>query len=134
VALLGTVRQDGSPRISPIEPHLHAGELLIAAMAWSQKAADLKRDPRYVLHSIVTGPDTGEPEFKLYGSAIRSDHASHRSLAGAWWSGYSADVAQIFELRLGAVVYVTWDTTAQLMMVDRWSSRGGHTQYQRNYP
>jgi hypothetical protein len=134
VAMLGTVRQDGSPRISPIEPHVHAGELLIAAMAWSQKAADLRRDPRYVLHSPVTGPDTGEAEFKLYGSAVQSDLGSHRLVAGAWWSGHPADAALIFELHLDAAVYVSWDFSAQLMVVDRWSIRRGHAQYQRSYP
>lgn len=62
VALLGTLRLDGSPRISPIEPYLADGQLLIGAMAWSQKAADLRRDPRHVLHSAVTGPHNGEGE------------------------------------------------------------------------
>jgi hypothetical protein len=134
LAMLGTVRQDGSPRISPIEPSVHAGELLIAAMAWSQKASDLRRDPRYVLHSLVTGPDTGEAEFKLYGSAVLSEHGMHRSVPEAWWSGYPADVALIFELRLDAAVYVTWDTSAQLMMVERWSVPRGCTRYERSYP
>src|SRR5262249_14407039 len=69
VAMLGTVRPVGSPRISPVEPCLEGGQLLIGAMAWSRKAADLHRDPRYVLHSVVTGPDTGEGELKLHGSA-----------------------------------------------------------------
>lgn len=36
------------------------GQLLVGAMAWSRKADDLPRDPRYVLHSAVTGPDNGE--------------------------------------------------------------------------
>jgi hypothetical protein len=134
LAMLGTVRHDGSPRISPIEPHLHAGVLLIGAMTWSQKAADLRRDPRYVLHSLVTGPDTGEPEFKLYGSAVQSADASHRSVAGAWWSGYPANAALVFELRLDAAVYVTWDTGAQLMIVEQWSIRRGYAQHQRRYP
>jgi hypothetical protein len=134
IALLGTLRQDGSPRISPVEPHVHGGDLLIGAMTWSQKAADLRRDPRYVLHSPVTGPDTGEAEFKLYGWAIQSDDASHRSVAGAWWSGYPADAALVFALRPDAAVYVTWDTSAQLMTVDRWSIQRGCAQYQRRYP
>ena len=64
VALLGTLRCDGSPRISPIEPCIAEGQLLIGAMTWSAKAADLQRDPRYVLHSVVTGPDNGEGELK----------------------------------------------------------------------
>ena len=72
VALLGTLRRDGSPRISPIEPYLAGGQLLIGAMAWSQKVADLRRDPRYVLHSAVTGPDSGEGELKLYGQAAEA--------------------------------------------------------------
>jgi hypothetical protein len=134
LAMLGTLRKDGSPRISPIEPHVNAGELLIGAMAWSQKATDLSRDPRYVLHSPVTGPDTAEAEFKLYGSAIHADDASHRSVAGAWWSGYPADASLVFALRLDAAVSVTWDIGAQLMTVDRWSVRRGHTRYQHRYP
>ncbi len=134
VAMLGTVRQNGSPRISPIEPYLHAGELLIGAMVWSQKASDLRRDPRYVLHSPVTGPDTGEAEFKLYGLAVESDDWSRRSVADAWWSGYPADAAVVFELRLDEAVYVTWDTSAQLMMVERWSIRRGYARHQRSYP
>src|SRR5215831_2055070 len=56
VAMLGTVRPDGSPRISPVEPYLVGGQLLIGAMAWSIRAACLHREPRYVLHSVVTGP------------------------------------------------------------------------------
>jgi hypothetical protein len=42
VALLGTLRRDGSPRISPIEPCLAEGQLLIGAMAWTGKAGDLR--------------------------------------------------------------------------------------------
>jgi hypothetical protein len=78
VAMLGTVRPDGSPRISPVEPCLAGGQLFIGAMAWSGKAADLHRDPRYVLHSVVTGPDTGEGEFKVYGSAAPAGPATPR--------------------------------------------------------
>ena len=32
VAMIGTVRPDGSPRISPIEPHIADGHLLVGAM------------------------------------------------------------------------------------------------------
>jgi hypothetical protein len=38
VALLGTLCRDSSPRISPIEPYIVEGQLLIGAMAWSKKA------------------------------------------------------------------------------------------------
>ena len=57
VGLLGTLRKDGSPRISPVEPYLSHGHLLFGAMSWSLKTGDLLRDSRCVLHSAVTGPD-----------------------------------------------------------------------------
>ena len=68
VALLGTLRKDGSPRISPVEPYLSQGDLLFGAMSWSLKTRDLLHDPRCALHSAITGPNTGEAEFKIYGT------------------------------------------------------------------
>jgi predicted pyridoxine 5'-phosphate oxidase superfamily flavin-nucleotide-binding protein len=41
VALLGTLRKDGSPRISPVEPYLTQGHLLFGTMSWSLKTRDL---------------------------------------------------------------------------------------------
>jgi hypothetical protein len=48
-----------------LEPGIVEGHLITGAMAWSLKAEDLQRDPRYVLHSAVTDPDSGEGELKL---------------------------------------------------------------------
>ena len=72
VALLGALRRDKSHRISAVEPYFASGDLLIGVMASSAKAADLRRDQRYVLHSAVTGPDAGERELKLSGIASTS--------------------------------------------------------------
>jgi hypothetical protein len=46
VVLLGTIRPAGSPRISPCEPDLVAGHLLLGLMWRSRKVLDLERDPR----------------------------------------------------------------------------------------
>jgi hypothetical protein len=54
VALLGTLHEDGSPRISPVEPLLTEGELLLGMMWHSTKAMDLLRDPRCTLHTAMT--------------------------------------------------------------------------------
>ena len=90
VALLGTLRRDASPRISPIEPYFAQGQLLVGAMVWSKKAEDLRRDPRYVLHSAVTGPDSGEGELKLWGSAVKAGQDLRSGTAEAWWSACAA--------------------------------------------
>jgi len=134
VALLGTVRRDGSPRISPIEPYFAGGELLIGAMAWSAKAADLLRDPRFALHSAVTGPDSGEGELKLHGSALQARADLRAAAAAAWWSGWAGDNAVVFALRIGQAVFIDWDIEHGLMTIHRWSPERGYRQASRTYP
>jgi pyridoxamine 5'-phosphate oxidase-like protein len=70
LALVGTLRRDGSPRISPVEPYIVTGELLLGMMPESRKALDLLRDPRMVVHSTVSDREGTEGDFKLYGRAV----------------------------------------------------------------
>jgi hypothetical protein len=134
VALLGTLRPGGSPRISPVEPYLAWGQLLIGAMAWSAKAGDLRRDPRYVLHSVVTGPDTGEGELKLYGSAAEASPDLRGAAADAWWLAWTPDKAVVFTLHIAQAAFVGWDISRGLMTVHRWSPRAGYRTATRPYP
>jgi hypothetical protein len=134
VALLGTLRVDGSPRISPIEPYFAAGQLLVGAMAWSKKAADLRRDPRYVLHSAITGPDSGEEELKLYGSAAEAGQQLRGEAAGAWWRTWPAEKAAVFCLHIEQAIAIEWDTGHGLMTVHQWSRRDGYGKVSRTYP
>jgi len=69
LCLIGTLRRDGWPRISPVEPFLVDGDLMMGMMKGSRKAADLLRDPRLVVHSIVTRWEADEGDVKLYGTA-----------------------------------------------------------------
>ncbi len=70
MALLGTLRKDGSPRISPIEAYIVDGELLLGMMWRSRKALDLLRDPRLVLHSATCDRNGADGDVKLYGRAV----------------------------------------------------------------
>jgi len=67
VVLLGTVRSDGSPRISPVEPLIVEHDLYLGMMWRSLKALDLLRDPRCTLHSSISDRLAREGEFKLHG-------------------------------------------------------------------
>lgn len=69
LALVGTLRKDGWPRISPVEPYIVDGNLLLGMMWRSRKALDLLRDPRLVVHSTTCDRDGAEGDFKLYGRA-----------------------------------------------------------------
>ena len=70
LSLVGTLRKNGWPRISPVEPEFVDGELMLGMMPRSPKALDLLRDPRIVVHSVVSNRDGKEGDFKLYGRAI----------------------------------------------------------------
>lgn len=52
VVMLGTLRADGSPRISGNEPDFAEGHLLLGMMWESRKVLDLRRDPRCTVHSV----------------------------------------------------------------------------------
>jgi hypothetical protein len=83
VVLIGTTRRDGSARISGVEPLVTAGQLWLSMMPASAKARDLSRDPRILLHSIVTGPAPAG-EVMLRGTAVRqADAGAQRRYAAA---------------------------------------------------
>jgi hypothetical protein len=134
VAMLGTLRPDGSPRISPVESYLVGGQLLIGAIAWSRKAADLSRDPRYVLQSVVTGPDTGEGELKLHGSAFPADPHLLTAADRAWWSGQPSELAAVFTLFIAKAIFVEWDLEHGMMTIHRWAPHDPYRRGTRRYP
>jgi len=69
VALIGTIRADGSPRISCVEPCILDGNLFLGMMWQSRKALDLLRDPRLVLHNTVCTSTGDEVEVSVRGLA-----------------------------------------------------------------
>jgi hypothetical protein len=71
--LVATIRRDGTPRLSPVEPFVLDSDLWLSMLWQSTKAADLVRDPRILVHSVITSRDGGEGEFKLRGTA-RAEH------------------------------------------------------------
>jgi hypothetical protein len=74
VVLVGTIRRDGTPRVSPVEPLLLDGDLWLTMLWGSRKAADLLRDPRVLVHNIVTSRDGGvDGEFIVRGSCRSED-------------------------------------------------------------
>src|SRR5689334_23848014 len=72
---IATVRADGGPRISGIEASFADGELTFGSMPGARKGADLRRDPRFALHSATVDPQDGREaewpgEAKIAGLAI----------------------------------------------------------------
>jgi hypothetical protein len=70
LVLVGTLRADGSPRISPNEPDFAAGRFFVSMMWRSKKALDLLRDPRLVVHSVPSDRINTDGDVKIYGRAV----------------------------------------------------------------
>ena len=119
---LGTLRVDGSPRVSPCEVDFAAGHLFLGMMWRSRKALDLLRDPRIVVHSIQAEREPTEGDIKLYGNAVEILQPELREkfrlaiLARIDWAPdepeyhrFSLDVQEAGYLSFSDKVVTTWD-------------------------
>jgi hypothetical protein len=82
LCLLATLRSDGFPRISPIEPRVFEDQLWIVGMPGTTKFQDLARDPRFCLHTATIDPEVKDGDAKLWG-VVRNvqDKALHQRFA-----------------------------------------------------
>jgi hypothetical protein len=124
VVLVGTTRRDGSARISGVEPLLMDGELWLSMMPASAKARDLYRDPRIVVHSIVTSPSP-QAEIMLRGT-VRSQTAAdvqrrYAAAAGAHlgWRPILGEFA-LFSVDINDVTFIGHDAGSNGQHVARW--------------
>jgi hypothetical protein len=103
VALLATVRKDGSPRISGIETTFGDGELWLGMMPDSLKAKDLLRDPRFALHGATIDKDVTEPDVKLAGVAVEVEGPAKEKFAEQAPPGpfhlFKLDIRELSSLR-----------------------------------
>jgi Pyridoxamine 5'-phosphate oxidase len=70
LGLLATLRRDGGPRISGLEPLFTDDELWLGMMPGSLKVADLVRDPRFALHSATIDKQVTEGDARVSGRAV----------------------------------------------------------------
>jgi hypothetical protein len=134
LALIGTLRLDGWPRISPVEP-LFISDDLVLGMIWkSKKALDLLRDPRCVLHSVVSDPDANEGEFKLRGHAMPVVEEQFGDLIRERWRLAPSASLHVFWMDILSASLTTYDFDQGLMLVKRWDVEEGTSESHRLYP
>ncbi|MFB9450282.1 pyridoxamine 5'-phosphate oxidase family protein [Dactylosporangium vinaceum] len=115
---IATVRADGAPRISGIEATFEAGELWFGSMANARKGADLRRDPRFGLHSATVDPIEGAEarwpgEAKISGRAVLAPpHPDHGG-------------SDRFRAVITQVVHTHLNPEATLLVVEWWTPDGG---------
>jgi Pyridoxamine 5'-phosphate oxidase len=127
---IATLRADGSPRISGIEAAFEDGELVFGSMPNSRKGADLRRDPRFALHSATVDPVEGSEaqwpgEAKISGRALAAaaPTAGPQSTAGPQGDRFSADIAEVVHTHLNEeatlLVVEWWTPTRRLRRIER---------------
>lgn len=93
LCFLGSIRKDGSPRISPMEPRMFEGHLVVGGMPNTRKFADLARDPRFELHTATTDTHVGDGDAKLWGTVTNlQDEALHQRFAQALYDAIGFDL------------------------------------------
>ena len=100
------------------------GALWLSMMRTSTKAADLARDPRILLHSVVTGPEPAV-EIKMRGTAHPvADRGVQREYAATLaaqlgWRPVAGEFV-LFVIDVGDVTYIGYDPDTSGQHVARW--------------
>ena len=68
LCFLGTLRPDGFPRISPLEPQFFEDDLWLNGMPGTEKFRDLVADPRFTLHTATVDTHVSEGDAKIWGT------------------------------------------------------------------
>ncbi|MCU1450232.1 MAG: pyridoxamine 5-phosphate oxidase-related FMN-binding protein [Acidimicrobiales bacterium] len=76
LAVMATIRADGAPRVTGVEPLFALDELWLGMMHGSRKAADLQRDPRLALHNATEDKQVTNGDAKIAGRAIEITEAT----------------------------------------------------------
>src|SRR5579864_1761466 len=121
---IATLRADGSPRISGIETAFEDGQLVFGSMPGARKGADLRRDPRFALHSATIDPVEGAEaqwpgEAKISGRAISAGPPAE----GSDGERFCADIAE--------VVHTHLNEKATMLVVEWWTPAHGLRRIER---
>ncbi|ONM46929.1 pyridoxamine 5'-phosphate oxidase family protein [Nocardia donostiensis] len=129
LCMLATLRKDGFPRISPVEPMVFEGNLVIVGMPGTTKFQDLLRDPRFCLHTATVDTRVADGDAKVLGRVTDvPDTALHARFAQQLFDDSGLDLRDtpfdhffVADLSNASSVEVTDDT----MLVTIWKPGEG---------
>ncbi|GAB3531090.1 pyridoxamine 5'-phosphate oxidase family protein [Phytohabitans suffuscus] len=123
---IATLRRDGGPRISGTECEFRDGDLWFGSMWMARKAVDLRRDPRFALHSGSDDPPEGDPstwsgDAKLSGRVV--EDAERTEPGGERSHVFRADIDEVVWTRVGS--------PADHLVIEMWRAGEGVVQFRR---
>jgi len=126
---LATLRQDGSPRISGSEIEFADGDLWFGSMWQSLKALDLRRDPRFALHSGSADPPNWSGDAKIAGRV--EEIFDPRRIAAINGDGAPPDPSHLFRADVTELVVVRLGDPADHLVIEAWHAGRGLTRLRR---
>ena len=122
---IATLRVDGSPRISGIEAQFADGELTFGSMPGARKGADLRRDPRFALHSASVDPPDPPDEASWAGDAKVAGRALYLgSLEGP-------ESGDLFHAELDEIVWTGLNAAGTALVIEMWRPEKGLERIER---
>jgi hypothetical protein len=131
--VLGTLRADGSPRLSGIEVTFRDGELWLGMMPNSRKAFDLRRDPRLALHSPTVDPDLAEGDARITGSAVEVTDAGAMTalVEGDARHQEGAPAGHVFRVNVTELMLIRIGDPADHLVIESWHDGRGVERIER---
>ena len=132
LAFIATVKRDGSPRISGIEPLIAGGEVWVGMMPGSMKARDLLREPRCALHSATEDKNVKNGDAKMTASAVPvEDEATWRRYiqASEAGSGMTPGSFHLFRLDIKQISHLI--PAGDHLDIEWWSEKDGYKKIER---
>ncbi len=129
---IATLRADGSPRISGIETIFAEGDLWFGSMPRARKANDLRRDPRFALHSASSDPPDWPGDAKLAGRAEEIVEPERRLRIFRTRGAEPPEPdAQLFRADISELVLVGLNDARDRLVVEHWHEGRGVERVER---
>ncbi|MFE6872208.1 pyridoxamine 5'-phosphate oxidase family protein [Kitasatospora sp. NPDC057692] len=127
--VLATLRKDGSPRVSGTEVDFIGADVVLGSMQGAVKALDLRRDPRFALHSNPSDATLAEGDSKLSGRAVELTDAADIAAYEAELPEPPPGPYHAFRLELEQVVHTTVEGDA--VRISSWRPGGPVRRFER---
>jgi Pyridoxamine 5'-phosphate oxidase len=123
---LATLRADGSPRISGTETFFADGDIWIGSMSQARKALDLRRDPRYALHSGSDEPAEWHGDAKVSGVAEElTDPEGRAALYRSRGMDPPSPESHLFRLDIEEAVFIGLNDARNRLVIELWKPGEG---------
>ena len=131
--VLGTLRADGSPRLSGIEVTFRDGDLWLGMMPDSRKALDLRRDPRLALHSATVDPELVEGDARISGLAVEATDAGAMTalVEGDTRHEDGAPAGHVFRVDVTELMLIKIGEPANHLVISSWHEGRGVERVER---